>query len=243
MGVMPKALWKKFVNADDRNRIELALNSLLISSDNKNILIDTGLGNVISDKVNKIYSPSKFILLDSLAKIGLSRKDIDIVVLTHLHFDHAGGVTSLINDTTELTFPNALHIFQKKEWKIAKDPDELNKASYNFEKDLKLLEESGNYQLINGDYQLTKDVTLELSGGHSEGMQVVRIESENELAYYPGDILPMEINRHLAVTTAFDLNRRDTFNAKKRILKEIKERAGIIFLEHDTKKQFISFKK
>jgi len=241
MGVMPKALWKKLVNADDRNRIELALNSLLIRSDDKNILIDTGLGNMISDKVNKIYSPSKFILLDSLEKIELSRKDIDIVVLTHLHFDHAGGINLFLNDKLELTFPNALHIFQKKEWDVAKDPDELNKASYNFEKDLKLLEESGKYQLIDGDYQLTKEVTLELAGGHSEGTQVVRIESGNELAYYPGDILPMEINRHLAITTAFDLNRKETFNAKKKILKEIKEKAGIIFLEHDTKKQFIRF--
>jgi len=231
------------VKTDNRNRIELALNSLLIRSENKNILIDAGLGNTISDKVNKIYSPSKFKLLDSLKKIGLSRNDIDIVVLTHLHFDHAGGVTYFINGKTELTFPNALHIFQKKEWEIAKHPDDLNKASYNFEKDLIILEESGKYQLIEGDYQLTNEVTLELAGGHSEGMQVVRIESENELAYYPGDILPMEVNRHLAVTTAFDLNRNDTFNAKKKILKEIKERAGLIFLEHDTNKQFIKFEK
>jgi len=241
MGVMPKALWQKLVQVDYRNRIELALNSLLIRSDNKNILIDTGLGNAISEKVKNIYSPSEFILFESLKEIGLSREDIDIVVLTHLHFDHAGGINLYLNNKPELTFPNALHIFQQKEWNVAKDPDELDKASYNFEKDLKLLEESEKYQLINGNYQLTKEVTLELAGGHSEGMQVVRIESNNELAYFPGDILPMEINRHLAVTTAFDLNRKETFSAKKKILKEIKDRKGIIFLEHDIKKQFIKF--
>lgn len=243
MGVMPKALWQKLIQADDKNRIELALNLLLIRSENKNILIDTGLGNKITDKVQKIYSLSKFILLESLAGLGLSKNDIDIVVLTHLHFDHAGGVISIIDNKKELTFPNAIHVIQKKEWETAKDPDELNKASYNFEEDLQLLEEIGNYKLIDGDHQLTKDVILELVGGHSEGMQVVRIESENELAYYPGDILPMEINRHLAVTTAFDLNRKDTFYAKKRILSEIKERNGIIFLCHDSKKQFIRFGK
>ncbi len=239
MGIMPKALWKKFLQADEKNRIELAFNLLLIRSEDKNILIDTGLGNKLSDKVKKIYSPSKFILLESLAELGLDRNDIDIVVLTHLHFDHAGGVTSIINNQKVLTFPNAIHIFQKKEWEVAKYPDELNKASYNFEEDLQLLEEKGNYKLIDGDFQLTKDVVLELVGGHSEGTQVIRIESENELAYFPGDILPMEVNRHLAVTTSFDINRKDTFKAKKKILSEIKERDGIIFLGHDSNKQFI----
>lgn len=243
MGIMPKALWQKLIKADERNRIELALNLLLIRSENKNILVDTGLGNKITPKVKKIYSPSKFILLESLAELGLSRNDIDIVVLTHLHFDHAGGVISIIDNKKELTFPNAIHIIQKKEWEVAIDPDELNKASYNFEEDLKLLEEVGNYKLIDGDFQLTKDVILELTGGHSEGTQVVRIESKNELAYYPGDILPMEVNRHLAVTTAFDLNRKDTFKAKKKILSEIKERNGIIFLGHDSGKWFLRFGK
>ncbi|MCK5050120.1 MAG: MBL fold metallo-hydrolase [Candidatus Cloacimonetes bacterium] len=240
---MPKALWKKLLQADDKNRIELAFNLLLIRSDDKNILVDTGLGNKITDKVKKIYSPSKFILLESLAELGLTGNDIDIVVLTHLHFDHAGGVTSIIDNKKVLTFPNAIHIFQQKEWDVAKDPDELNKASYNFEEDLQLLDEKGNYKLIDGDFQLTRDVTLELVGGHSEGSQVVRIESDNELAYYPGDILPMEVNHHLAVTTSFDINRKDTFKAKKKILSEIKERDGIIFLGHDSNKQFIRFGK
>ena len=243
MGVMPKALWQKLIKTDEKNRIKLALNLLLIRSENKNILVDTGLGNKVTDKVKKIYSPSKFILLESLAKLGLDRNDIDIVVLTHLHFDHAGGVISIIDSKKELTFPNAIHVIQKREWEIAKDPDDLNKASYNFKDDLKLLEDIGNYKLIDGNYQLTKDITLELTGGHSEGTQVVRIDSNNELAYYPGDILPMEVNRHLAVTTAFDLNRKDTFKAKKRILSEIKYRDGIIFLGHDSGKQFIRFGK
>jgi len=238
---MPKALWQKLLQVDDRNRIELALNLLLIRSDNKNILIDTGFGNKLTDKIEKIYSPSKFVLLESLAKLGLSRNDIDLVVFTHLHFDHAGGVVSFIDNKKELTFPEAVHIIQKREWEVAKDPDELNRASYNFKEDLKLLEEVGNYKLIDGDFKLTKDITLELTGGHSEGMQVIRIESDNELAYYPGDILPMEVNRHLAVTTAFDLNRKDTFKAKKKILSEIKERDGVIFLAHDATKLFLKF--
>jgi len=241
MGVMPKALWNKLIQTDHKNRIELAFNSLLISSENKNILVDTGLGNIISEKINKIYSPSKFILLESLAEHGLSRHDIDIVILTHLHFDHVGGVISKIDGLEQLTFPRAIHYIQKKEWKIAKEPDELNKASYNFERDLKLLEKSGMYKLIEGKYRLTEDIILELTGGHSEGTQVVRIESGDELAYYPGDIIPLEINRYPAVTTAFDINRKDTFAAKMKILKEIKQKNGIIFLSHDVNKQIINY--
>lgn len=118
MGVMPKALWKKLLQADDKNRIELAFNLLLIRSEDKNILVDTGLGNKITPKVQKIYSPSKFILLESLAELGIGRNDIDIVILTHLHFDHAGGVTSIIDNKKQLTFPNASHVVQKKNGKL-----------------------------------------------------------------------------------------------------------------------------
>jgi len=105
------------------------------------------------------------------------------------------------------------------------------------------LEKSGNYQLIDGNHALTKEILLELTAGHSEGMQVVRIESEKKLAYYAGDIIPMDANRHLSVTSAFDLNRKQTFLAKKKILQELKEKKGILFLNHDPATEIIDFGK
>ena len=239
MGVLPKAIWKKFLETDKKNRIKLALNLLLIRTKGKNILIDTGIGNKITKKIKKIFNPSEFVLLQNLSKLNVAREDINFVVLTHLHFDHAGGVTSFIDSRKELTFPNAIHIIQKKEWETAKNPDELNKASYNFEEDLKLLEETGNYKLVDNNYQLTDEITLELTGGHSEGMQVVRIKSNGELGYFPGDIIPQETHRHLSVTSAYDICRKDTFQAKKKILQEINKYKGIIFLNHDNEKSFL----
>ncbi|MDO9577267.1 MAG: MBL fold metallo-hydrolase [Candidatus Cloacimonadales bacterium] len=239
MGVMPKALWQKLLKADEKNRVLLGFNLLLIQTDGKNILIDTGLGNRISEKVRKIYEPSEFELLKNLQKLGIERTDINYVILTHLHFDHVGGVVSDFDGKLELTFPNAVHIFQKKEWETAKDPDELNRGSYNFQDDLQLLEESGKYQIIEGDFELVSGVTLELTGGHSEGMQIVRLKSEGELAYYAGDIIPMEVQRHLAVNSAFDINRKDSFLAKKRILAELKERNGLLFFAHDVEKEWM----
>ncbi len=239
MGVIPKDIWKKFLKTDEKNRIKLALNLLLIRTKGNNILIDTGIGNKISDKIKKIFNPSEFVLLENLSKLNVAREDINFVILTHLHFDHAGGVTSLIDGRKELTFPSAIHIIQKREWEIAKNPDELNKASYNFEEDLKLLEETGNYKLVNGDHQLTDEITLEFTGGHSEGMQVVRIDSNGELGYFPGDIIPQEAHKHLSVTSAYDICRKDTFRAKKKILQEISKYKGILFLNHDIEKNIL----
>lgn len=239
MGVMPKALWQKMLVCDENNRVLLGFNLLLIQTEGKKILIDTGLGNRISERTRKIYEPSEFELLQNLQEFGITRTDIDYVILTHLHFDHVGGVVSEFVGKQELTFPNAIHIFQKKEWEMAKDPDELNRGSYNFRDDLQLLEKSGKYQVIEGDYELVPGVTLELVGGHSEGMQMVRIASEGELAYYAGDIIPMEVQRHLAINSAYDINRKDSFIAKKRILSELKEKNGILFFAHDTEKQWI----
>ncbi|RLC52193.1 MAG: MBL fold metallo-hydrolase, partial [Candidatus Cloacimonadota bacterium] len=196
MGVMPKVLWQKIAAADEKNRVVLALNILLIRAEGKNILIDTGIGNKISDKIRKIYDASDFELIENLQKLGIERTDIDYVILTHLHFDHAGGIVTSLNGKTELTFPNAMHIIQKKEWQVAKDPDELNRASYNFKDDLTLLEKSGSYKLVNGSYELVPGITVEFTGGHSEGMQVVRLESEGKLAYYAGDIIPLDVQRH-----------------------------------------------
>jgi glyoxylase-like metal-dependent hydrolase (beta-lactamase superfamily II) len=239
MGVLPKAIWQKKITPDEKNRIPLALNLLIIRTAAKTILIDTGIGNKITAKQQKIYQPSEFCLPENLKKLGIEPEEIDYVVLTHLHFDHAGGIVSAQNGEYKLTFPNATHIIQQREWEIAKHPDGLNMASYNFKADLTLLEESGNFLLIDGDHQLTDEVRLELVGGHTEGMQSIRIESDGELAYYAGDIITSEPHLHPAVTSAYDVCRKDTYHAKKRILSELQQREGILFFPHDHKKAFI----
>ena len=106
---------------------------------------------------------------------------------------------------------------------------------------MELLDRSGNYQLIDGDYQLTPEIKLELVSGHSEGMQIVRIESGNKLAFYAGDIIPMEAHKHPSVTSAYDINRKETFNVKMKILEELNKNGGTLFLSHDTEKVTIKY--
>jgi glyoxylase-like metal-dependent hydrolase (beta-lactamase superfamily II) len=233
MGVLPKSLWQKFLQPDEKNRITLALNCFLIKSEGKNILVDTGIGNKLPEKSQKIYQASDFRLPHSLESIGIHPQEIDFVVLSHLHFDHAGGVVTLVNGEPELTFPNAIHVIQEKEWNTAKNPDNLNKPAYNFKDDLELLEKSGNFKLVNGDYKITNEVSVSFTGGHSEGNQIVKVHSDNEFAVFAGDIIAMKAHQHPAVTTAYDVSRRDTFAAKNLILNELNQTHGTLLLVHE----------
>ena len=240
MGVLPKTIWNKKVKTDNKNRIRLNLNLLLIRYKNQNILIDTGIGNKLTEKEKKIYKPSNFSLLEKLQNRGVNRTDVDYVILTHLHFDHAGGIVTNFNGNYELTFPNAEHLIQKDEWKIAKNPDILNKAAYNFKDNLSLLDKSPKLHLIDGDFKLKPGIRLIKTGGHTNGMQIVRIQKENKLIYYPGDIISSKFHLILPVTSAYDVSRYDTFVAKKQIINEVKKNNGSIILNHETGEKIVS---
>jgi glyoxylase-like metal-dependent hydrolase (beta-lactamase superfamily II) len=232
-GALPKALWNRTIEADDKNRICFELNLLLIKTSDRNILVDTGCGNHLSEKQIKIYSPSDFALFSELEKHCVSRFDITDVVLTHLHFDHAGGVVSEIEGELQLSFPNAVYYIQEAEWEMAKHPDELNQAAYMFDEQLSLLETEGKYVLIHGNYELTPEVTLKLTGGHTIGTQIVSCESEDDFAVYAGDIIPSLPHLALPVVSAYDVSREDTFKAKKAIISEIRQKKGYLLLNHD----------
>jgi glyoxylase-like metal-dependent hydrolase (beta-lactamase superfamily II) len=232
-GALPKVLWNRTIEADEKNRIRFELNLLLIKTPDRNILVDTGCGNHLSPKQIKIYNPSEFTLFNELEKHCVTRFDITDVILTHLHFDHAGGVVSIIDGKTELSFPNAVYYIQKREWEMASNPDELNQAAYMFEEQLSLLASEGKYILVNGNYQLIPEITLRLTGGHTIGTQIVVCESNGDFAIYAGDIIPSQPHLALPVVSAYDVSREDTFKAKKAILMEIKQKKGYLLLNHD----------
>ncbi len=240
MGVLPKAIWKKHLMVDENDTIKMSLNCLLIQNQKCNILVDTGIGNLLTEKQIKIYRPGEFTLLENLKELGLSRYDINHVVLTHLHFDHVGGI--LHKDfPNELTFPNAYHHIQKKEWLTATNPNELNLAAYSLREHINLLSDSIKLDIIDGDTELFPNIYLQLVQGHSEGMQIIKIMDENHTIYYAGDIIPSELHINPSVTSAYDLCRKTTFAAKVRILKEIKETAGTLIFDHESKKDFVRF--
>lgn len=232
-GVLPWYIWRDKVETDERQRLKMALNLLLIRTGARNILVDTGVGNRLNKRRKEIYNPSEFVLPQNLKKLGLQPQDITDVIMTHLHFDHAGGVVSFVYDKDVLTFPNAVYHIQKEEWEIAKNPDKLNKAAYQFEHQLTLLEKEGNLHLTEGDIEIAPDVSAIKTGGHSCGMQIAEVLIEGKPYIYAGDIIPTRFHLPIAITSSYDVCREDTVKAKQMIYQKILEQDGYLFLDHD----------
>ncbi|MDP2172949.1 MAG: MBL fold metallo-hydrolase, partial [Candidatus Cloacimonadaceae bacterium] len=154
MGVLPYSIWGNTTQIDERHRKSLSLNLVLIRTLERCILVDTGLGNRLNKKQIDIFKPSEFLLPQSLSELGIRDIDITDVIMTHLHFDHAGGIVTGFQDTDRLTFPNAEYWIQRSEWEVAKNPDGLNRAAYAFEHQLSLLESDGKINLIEGDSEI-----------------------------------------------------------------------------------------
>ncbi len=235
MGVLPWAIWGKEVSTDERRRQRMDLNLLLIVTENRRILVDTGLGNRLTDKQKDIYRPSDFQLPVSLAELGFRDIDITDVVMTHLHFDHAGGIVTGFGTEDALTFPQARYWIQKAEWEMARQPDGLNQAAYSFEWQLSLLEKEGKLELIDNECELCPGVSLKRVGGHTIGSQIVEIQAEDKFYIYPGDIIPTRFHTSPAITSAYDVNRKETFEAKRYIYNKLKEHSGYLLLDHDTR--------
>jgi glyoxylase-like metal-dependent hydrolase (beta-lactamase superfamily II) len=235
MGVLPYSIWKDKIKTDQIRRQKMDLNLLLIVSAERRILIDSGLGNRLSEKQREIYSPSEFALPASLAELGYKDTDITDVIMTHLHFDHAGGLVTGFKDTDRLTFPKAKFWIQKEEWEIAKNPDGLNRAAYQFEHQLSLLEQKGDIELIEGEKELYPGLSCVKCGGHTVGSQYIQIESSDGFFIYAGDIIATKFHTSLAITSAYDVCRQETFKAKKQIYERLKAKQGYLLLDHDPK--------
>jgi glyoxylase-like metal-dependent hydrolase (beta-lactamase superfamily II) len=233
-GVLPYFIWHDKVATDERQRLQMNLNLLLIQTDDRNILVDTGIGNRLNKRRSEIYNPSLFELPTSLKTHGLETSDITDVILTHLHFDHAGGVVSSKDGEDFLTFPDALYHVQRSEWDMAKNPDKLNKAAYQFDHQLVLLESAGKLNLLDGDTEIAPDVWVRLTGGHTVGMQIVEVLIDKVPYIYAGDIIPTRFHLPLAITSSYDICRDASFAAKQMIYDKLTQGNGFLLLDHDT---------
>lgn len=241
MGLLPKTTWEKSFKADSRNRIATTTRCLLIIDEHKRIIVDTGIGNRFDEKTKEIFSVGPFNLINNLKYIGIKREDIDFVILSHLHFDHCGGVVSNINGVNCLTFPNAKHIIQNREWVMAKSPDGLNKYAYDFSFHLSFLEEKGKVVLLDGDINITKNVSVRLSGGHSIGHQIVEIKNGGKLGIYAGDLVSNNLHLRPHIISAFDINRQKSFIFKTTIFQQLAENNGVLFFDHELEKSYFQF--
>jgi glyoxylase-like metal-dependent hydrolase (beta-lactamase superfamily II) len=235
-GVVPKIIWQKFNPPDADNMVKLDLNLLLVKVDGENILIDAGIGDALSDRQKKMFGVERSSGLEKgLSEAGVRPEDIDLVLLTHLHADHAGGVITLDKDGKKLPrFPNARHVVQLKEWSEAMEPDERTSATY-FTSNLKLLEQEKLLELVDGDDEVTDGVKLIVTGGHTPGHQAVLIEDGENKIVWPGDIIPSTYHLRIPYVASVDLYPRETMQQKKKFLRMCSDDGWLLAFDHDLK--------
>jgi glyoxylase-like metal-dependent hydrolase (beta-lactamase superfamily II) len=235
-GVVPKTMWSKRATPDDQNRLDAGLNSLLVRTGKKNILIETGIGNKLPDKLAQVYKqPAK--LLDNLHAAGVAPEDIDIVINTHLHFDHCGWNTVRKGDKFVATFPKAKYYVQEEEWehgRLQLERDAISYMSPNYDP----LLETGQMVLLNGDQELLPGISVKLFPGHTANMQAVIIESgagnEKKTACYISDLIPTSAHIDLTWVMAFDLFPLQTIESRKKYYAQaIPERWLTVFTHDD----------
>ncbi len=235
-GLAPKALWEKVVQADELNRIPMALNCLLIVSEGKRILVDTGFGDKLSPKERQIWSIfGQDRLVGDLGRLGFASEDIDMVINTHLHSDHCGGNTVLCDNEVVPTFPRAEYWVQRLELADARYPNERTRATYLAENFIPL-EERGQLRLLYGDTRVTSEVRCIITRGHTRAHQSVVIGSGGEMAIYLGDLASWTIQmERLAWTSAFDVEPLETIETKRRIRNWALEKNALLIFEHDSR--------
>ena len=234
-GIVPKPLWEKACPPDDRNRITNDTNCLLVWKDGRLILIDTGYGDKMTARDQGIYGMSGPTILGSLSRQGVSAEDIDLVILSHLHFDHAGGATRIDEEGRVIpAFPNAQYVVQKGEWEDALYDYGTMKTTYRPENYQPLMD-LGVLTLVEGDVEIEAGIRVEVTGGHTLFHQLVKLESVETRAVYSGDILPMTTHLRAPYNMAYDLFPYDTMTAKMRLLRQAADEGWIIVLDHDSK--------
>jgi methylmalonyl-CoA epimerase len=232
-GVVPKALWSKQAPPDDRNRIQMAMRPLVVRG-SRTMLIDAGLGEKDDAKFHEIYGVDRSRNLDhTLAEAGLSPDDIDIVLASHLHFDHAGGFT--VRDASGRVRPKfrrAQYVVRRGEWEDATHPHERNRASYLADNFVPLAE-AGVLQLVDDDQTIMPGVRVRRTGGHCMHHQMVLIESGGQTAAFVADLMPTTAHLSPPWIMGYDLYPMDTLAAKKAFLDEAVEKNMLVFFEHD----------
>ncbi len=230
-GVVPKSLWSKRVTADEQNRVAAGLNSLLVRTGEKNVLIETGIGNKLSEKMVRIYGqPAQ--LLDNLHAAGLAPEEIDIVINTHLHFDHCGWNTVRQDGKIVPTFPRAKYYAPEGEWQYARHPsvrDSISFISENYDP----LVESGQMTLLKGGEEIVPGISVKTFPGHTAHMQGVIVESGGKTACYISDLIPTSAHIDLTWAMAFDLYPLQTIESKKRYYAEAIPERWLTVLTHD----------
>lgn len=238
-GNAPKALWQRWMRPDEQNRIDLGCRALLVQEEERNILVETGIGAFFSPELKDRFGvqEDRHVLLDSLAELGLSDVDIDIVLLTHLHFDHAGGLLAAWakDQPARLLFPHAQFVTGKRQWQRACQPHARDRASY-IPQLLSLLESSGRLiQLEDGERcpLLGPDWRLHWSDGHTPGLMLPEVAMPGGPVLFPSDLIPGAPWVHLPITMGYDRFPEGLIEEKQALLADLQARGGRLVFTHD----------
>lgn len=234
-GHVPKALWSKWLATDKLNRIRLNCRSLLVQDNGKNILFDVGTGAYFNPELKKRYSiENEHVLLASLENIGLRHEDIDSIVLSHLHFDHIGGLLSKWQEDEELKllFPNASFLVSEKAWQRANNPHVRDKTSFAPEIN-RLLAESDRLKIISDASLLGNNYHFHFSDGHTPGLISTEIKTENGIVIFTSDLIIGTDWVHLPVAPGYDRAPEISINEKMKLLKYAVENKAKLFYFHD----------
>jgi methylmalonyl-CoA epimerase len=231
-GIVPRALWAQKIAPDDRNRVRLAMRPLLIRGV-RTMLVDAGIGDKENEKFRDLYGVERARHLEhALADAGAKPEDIDIVLATHLHFDHAGGFTIRDRGGVWPRFPRARYIVRRGEWDDATHPHERNRASYLSDNFVPLAD-AGVLELVSDDLTIMPGVRVRRTGGHTMHHQMIVLESGGKRAFYPGDLLPTTAHTSAAWIMGIDLHPTDTLATKKAFLSEAAAERALILFDHD----------
>jgi glyoxylase-like metal-dependent hydrolase (beta-lactamase superfamily II) len=232
-GVIPRPLWEKKSPPDDRNRILLGMNILLIRAGGKTILVETGGGDKWNAKQNAIYLfESSGRLLDQLAAAGVKPDQIDIVINTHLHFDHCGWNTRLVNGVAVPTFPNARYIVQRKEFEHACAPTERDRASY-FPENFMPMQKSGQWDFVDGGAEILPGIEVVVVAGHIKDMQCVKINGGGQTIFFVADLVPTAAHLSYPWIMGYDLYPMTTLENKHKWLPIVARENWTIVFGHD----------
>ncbi len=238
-GVVPKPLWERRIPADARNRIPMGMRCLLIEHDAGLILIDTGAGNKETEKFYDIYGIEKAggedrtALEAGIRAAGHRPEDVSLVINSHLHFDHGGGNTYRDADgSVRLSLPNARYVVQRGEYEFATHTNERTAASY-FPHNFVPVHEAGRFDLVEGEREIVRGITVVPTPGHVPFHQGILIESGGERAFYLADLVPTTAHLPLPWIMGYDLEPLVTLETKRRILERAMKEQWLVIFEHD----------
>ena len=233
-GIIPKPVWEKKVSADELNRVNMVTRSLLLVSDEKKILIDTGNGTKWEEKYKQIYdiNTDQYNIEKSLGKYGFSSEQITDVICTHMHFDHIGGNTKIKSGEVVPTFPNAKYWISEKNWKLANHPSQKDAGSF-IEHDWKVLAENQMIEIIDGRKPFIEGIETIVTHGHTPGLLHPIVSDGSNKLFYGADIFPMVAHIPIPWVMAYDVQPVVTMEEKQKLLQKMEREDWILFFEHD----------